>query len=532
MEKKFQEFIKNYEDKIIPLRKSVCLAYFEASVTGKPELYKKAADYEIQLSKIFSNKNDFAFIKAVKDGGEIKEALLKRQLDILYFSYLGYQVDETRLETIIKKETEVAQKYSTFRAEYKGKKITDNEINKILRESTNSADLEEVWRAHKKIGNIVAAEVKELVGLRNEIAGSLGFKNYYEMQLLLSEQEPLEIERLFDELDTLTGDIFIKEKKEIDRFLSVKHGVPEQELKPWHYGDRYFQEAPEIFKLDLSKYFKTADPVKITIEFFEGLGLPIKDMVLKSDLYEKPGKNQHAFCIDIDKEGDIRVLCNVKPDFYWMNTLMHEYGHAVYDKNIAGELPYILRSPAHTFVTEAVAMFFGRLASNPKWLKEVMKISEEEEKRIKPACFNHLKLNQLVFCRWVQVMFRFEKALYEDPKQDLNGLWWKLVEKYQLIKKPGGRNEPDWASKIHIATSPCYYHNYQLGELFASQILHYVTGNNNFGEKSFCGDTRLGEYLKENIFKPGAGYNWSELAEKATKEKLSPKYYAKQFVDK
>ena len=73
-----------------------------------------------------------------------------------------------------------------------------------------------------------------------------------------------------------------------------------------------------------------------------------------------------------------------------------------------------------------------------------------------------------------QVVLRFEKAMYEDPKQDLNKLWWDLVEKYQLIKRPEGRNAPDYASKIHIVSAPAYYHNYMMGQLFASQVHHAI----------------------------------------------------------
>ena len=39
------------------------------------------------------------------------------------------------------------------------------------------------------------------------------------------------------------------------------------------------------------------------------------------------------------------------------------------------------------------------------------------------------------------------------------------------LKKPEGRNMPDWATKIHVALYPCYYHNYLLGELLASQFI-------------------------------------------------------------
>ena len=78
----------------------------------------------------------------------------------------------------------------------------------------------------------------------------------------------------------------------------------------------------------------------------------------------------------------------------------------------------------------------------------------------------------MIFSRWCQVMLRFEKALYDNPEQDLNRVWWDLVEKYQEVKRPEGRNPPDYASKIHIATVPVYYQNYMLGQLFNSPVLY------------------------------------------------------------
>ena len=104
-------------------------------------------------------------------------------------------------------------------------------------------------------------------------------------------------------------------------------------------------------------------------------------------------------------------------------------------------------------------------------------ISEEEKSKIAENCYKTLRLDQLVFSRWVQVVYRFEKSMYENPDQDLNKLWWDLVEKYQMLKRPEGRNKPDYASKIHIALYPVYYHNYQLGELTASQLQHYIAIN-------------------------------------------------------
>ena len=156
-------------------------------------------------------------------------------------------------------------------------------------------------------------------------------------------------------------------------------------------------------------------------------------------------------------------------------------------------------------------------------------ISETEAENITENCRKSFRLEMLVFSRWAQVMYNFEKSMYEDPGQDLNKLWWDLVEKYQMIVKPEGRNMPDWATKIHVALYPCYYHNYLLGELLASQLYGYIAANIT-DNQSFVGEKAVGTYLKEKIFLPGARYYWNDMIEKATGEKLTAKYYAKQFV--
>jgi peptidyl-dipeptidase A len=236
----------------------------------------------------------------------------------------------------------------------------------------------------------------------------------------------------------------------------------------------------------------------------------------------------------MDNEGDVRVLCNIVPNEEWMGTMLHEFGHAIYDKNIDNTLPFILRDPAQTFTTEAIAMMFGRFSANPQWIKDNLGISDEEKTKIAENCFKTLRLNQLVFSRWAQVMYRFEKSMYANPDQDLNKLWWNLAEKYQLLKKPEGRKEPDWATKIHIATYPCYYHNYLMGELLASQLFYYIVKNiiksDDYKFQSFSGNKDVGAYLKAKVFVPGMKYFWNDMIEKATGEKLTPKYYAKQFV--
>ena len=125
------------------------------------------------------------------------------------------------------------------------------------------------------------------------------------------------------------------------------------------------------------------------------------------------------------------------------------------------------------------------------------------------------------------------EALYANPDQDLSKLWWDLVEKYQGLRRPDRRSEPDYASKIHLVTVPVYYHNYMMGELFASQVHHAMArrlGVRDPGGFAYASRPEVGEFLKEKVFAPGARYSWNELTKYATGEPLSANYYAQDFV--
>ena len=266
-------------------------------------------------------------------------------------------------------------------------------------------------------------------------------------------------------------------------------------------------------------------------KYYQSIGLDVKSILQNSDLYERKGKYPHACCMDMDRNGDVRTVQNLKNNEKWMETLLHELGHAVYSKNFDFSLPFLLRDNAHIFVTEAIAMLFGRKSKNPEFLRDYSRINENDKEKIKEVTKKMLKLRQLVFARWVLVMFNFERELYKNPEQNLNELWWNLVKKYQLIDF--SRNSPDWASKIHLVAYPVYYHNYMLGELLASQLHNFILKNiikNNY-DSDYSNSIETGRYLIENIFKHGAKYRWDELIKKATGEELKADYFVKEFIE-
>jgi len=533
-ERELEKFIAAHVKKIKPMSKAANLAYWRAATSGKTEDYDKLKELELAIRKVYSNPKEFAELKAWKESAQVNEPELKRQLDLLYNGYLANQIAPELLKEIVDLSTRIEQRFHTYRGTMDGTTVTLNEITTILTTERNSHKRELAWRASKQVGNAIVGDMLKLVRLRNEAARKLGFDNYRTLTLTTGEQDPKELDRIFEDLYGLTNQPYAKAKAELDGVLAAQYGIAPADLLPWHYHDPFFQRSPLVFGLNLDLYYKNTDVRNLAEKFYAGIGLPVNDILRRSDLYERMGKDQHGFSTAIDREGDVRILVNLKNDEYWTETILHELGHAVYSKYHDRKEPYLLRDAAHSFCTEAVAMFFGRLSRNAAWMKEMIGLSPDQTAEIEKVSGKYMQLQQLIFARWAMVMYYFEKQLYTNPDQDLNSLWWDMVEKYQLLKRPPGAADAGWASKLHFTVAPCYYHNYMLGELLASQWHHYiirnVVGLESDRGVSYVGQKTVSKYFREKVFVPGTVYPWNEMIKRATGEPLTAKYFVEQFV--
>jgi peptidyl-dipeptidase A len=511
-----RKFIKDHETRLKPLDVAANRAWWDANTTGKKEDFARKIETQNRIDEALADAKVFAELKSLKEHRqEIDDPIVARGIDVLYLLYLEKQVDTDLLKKMVAKANAVEEAFNVFRAQVDGKPMADNEVRDILQKSTQSDRLKAVWEASKAVGATVEADLKELVQLRNQAAVKLGFKNYHALQLFLNEQDGEQLIKLFDELDELTRVPFRVAKADLDARLAKRYSLKVEELMPWHYHDPFFQDTPAVFDADLDAPFAKADLLNMSRDFYAGIGLPIDRVIANSDLYAKPGKSQHAFCTDIDREGDVRVLANIKPNNYWASTLLHEFGHSVYSSNnIPHSVPYVLRMESHILTTEGVAMMFERLSKRGAFL-EKMHIPVEDQKAFDQAAARSLRYRLLIFSRWCQVMLRFEKGMYENPDQDLSKLWWDLVESYQLVKRPLGRKAPDYGSKIHIVSAPVYYHNYMMGELFASQVHHAIARELYKGVDPnaviYVNNKAVGDFMKKRVFEPARTLSWNEL---------------------
>ena len=187
-EQKLQKFIDSHLAEVQPLYKQAALADWNAAVSGNDADYKKTAQLRLQISQLYSNAQDFALLKKLRESGKVKNHLLARQLDILYHAYLRNQLDPELLKQTIELATKIEQTFSTHRGKIDSREYTNNEILQILKTQTDSNKRKLAWQASKQVGAAVAEDLIKLAKLRNQAAQKVGFDNYHTLSLTLAEQ--------------------------------------------------------------------------------------------------------------------------------------------------------------------------------------------------------------------------------------------------------------------------------------------------------------------------------------------------------
>ncbi len=115
-EKQLDKFITAHVEKVEPITTQANLTYWDASTTGKSEDYDKLGQLQLKISRIYNNPKEYAFIKGIKESGQVREAGLARQLDKLYYAYLRNQIEPELLEKLVDADTKIQESTTHFAA--------------------------------------------------------------------------------------------------------------------------------------------------------------------------------------------------------------------------------------------------------------------------------------------------------------------------------------------------------------------------------------------------------------------------------
>ncbi len=520
----FVSFLQEFEPKLEKKTNQLNKALWILETTGSSDAAELKAELDVEWRLLHNDAETYRRLLEWDKDPSLKDPLLKRQLDVLIRAFKENQIPKELVEAMAEKEAALAETYANFRPQLRGKDLSENELRELLKNEEDPAVRKEAWEASKEIGTILAPQILALVELRNQGARHLGYLDYFEMQLELQEVDRETLLALLDDLGKRSNEAYRKTLDKVIEKLCDRFHVEKSDFGPWAWSDPFAQEDPLDTHL-LDQLVEDVDIVGTCKKYYQNMGFDVGSILEKSDLYERPGKNQHAFCMHLDRRGDIRTLNNISPSIKWLETVLHELGHAVYETGFDKELPWLLCEPPHMIPTEAMALIAGRQAYRKEALPDL--VGEGKEKLIALAD-ESLKRRQLIFSRWVLTMTKFESELYRDPTQDLNALWWKLVEEHQMVPAPANREgKADWAAKYHISLAPVYYFSYLLGELFASSIQESVekeTKSKNLNSKA------AGRLLQERLFAPGNRWSWSELIRFTSGAELTPDAWLREFA--
>jgi hypothetical protein len=219
-----------------------------------------------------------------------------------------------------------------------------------------------------------------------------------------------------------------------------------------------------------------------------------------------------GFATAVRAPDDVRVIVNPRAGWNHHRLVCHEVGHAIHACSTEAD-SFLLRChdflPSYGGGLEGFGGLFERIMSAPQWLRSIPGLSKEQaaevRKRAEERFWSDLAMTLLHTETEIQA--------YLHPERD------PALTKYRLEREvygydsysPGG-----WANAIHVE-SPLYFKSYVLGAMFSTQLLR-------FGLDAVGGDLwpnpKLGPWLTENWFAPGAAVDWIPHVQAITGEPL------------
>ena len=512
------EFIKirdEFLEEIASKAVKIGIDNWNYSTNINEENMKKLKKSMEDFSRSCQNEELYNKLKEVEKSG-LEDKHLAKQLKILTKIAGGKLNDSNFNQALCEKEFEIASKFDKYVPQIDGKETTDAEINKIILTEKNIDLRKKAYEAIVKRGDLISEDLINLVKMRNEYAKSQGYKNFFDYMLDNTYNfDANHLQNLLDDIYYKTKEINKKVQTEYKKELAKEYGIGVEDLREYHYGLLVNNNSEK----EINKYLKTKEQVvEICKKAYLGMGYDIDNMPIMLDLFPRKNKNAHSFCFEIDAGKDARILANLTNTTESIRTLCHELGHGIYHLGISRDLLYLERS-AYPAINEAVAMMMADLPKRENILKGI--VSDETLDKYK----KDLKKSEAKSVNNNIFYVTFEKAMYENPYQNLQLLWHNLRVKYVAINDYD-KLDNKWATVPHFLSNPVYYQNYFRAQLIKAQIykhLHKELGN-------ITENKNTAVYLNHNLFKYGTSLEENDLIKKFTGESLSSKALCDIFI--
>ena len=408
-----------------------------------------------------------------------------------------------------------------------------------------------------KIGDFVTDNgFVELVKVRNRMAKSLGYLDFYDYKV--TNAEGFGKIALFEILDTLekgTRQILDDARK---RFADENGGA--DALEPWNLGflmagdvtrrmDPYFPFEKSgsftfissiircsfqlINNFNCHYIFTACISVEQWGRSFAAMNISYRGATMDLDLLDRKNKYSNGFC-------HWPQPAWVKPDGSWqpstahftsladpsavgsgytgLTTLMHEAGHAAHFANIEMSSPLFSqeRSPTSVAYAENQSMFLDSLVGDADWMAKYA-ISREGEAIPWDLVADQIKAThpyKVFALRGMLAVPYFEKALYEMPEESVTAESIKALADRVEVDIQGGLSARPLLSVPHILSdeASCYYHGYVLADMSVHQTREFFIKRDGY----LTDNPKIGPTLTDAYWKVGNSKPFLSLVENLT----------------
>ncbi|MFC1549714.1 hypothetical protein ACFL46_00290 [Candidatus Neomarinimicrobiota bacterium] len=346
------------------------------------------------------------------------------------------------------------------------------------------------------------AMVIKLMRLRNEKARTLGYDNYGELILAVSE---IGSDWLEDFTETMAKRTLEPYKKLINEIKTTENKTEVNYTDVRSLLIKYYtnQITPDA----------TGDSLITVMKMITGnIGINYDDLPVRFVENEMPpGVGGQGIAVQIPNDFRIALLPNLGLDT-WMHELGHglQAMHTTIESPILKEYEWSLGSGCGGYA-EGMAEVSARFARNPEWVKRLTTMSEVEiQEKIDNA-----NLYLTAYFRILLPTIIFEVEFYKNLDQDPDDLRRQLTQQYLLLDSPPERVR-SIVDMIYVSY-PLYIQNYMIAEIVSWQV-HTVL-EEKFG-KEYVFNPEVGDFLKEYFYKDGELYPWQTRLKKATGKEL------------
>jgi hypothetical protein len=374
----------------------------------------------------------------------------------------------------------------------------------------------------------------ELVAIRNRLARTLGFDNYFAMKLHRNERmTPGELDRILDDFLARTASANSRTLSA----LRAAHGV--DATAPWNV--RFFAAGDVVRRLDPYMPFGLA--LRRWIESFRRLGIQFRGATVQLDLLDRPGKYQNGFCHGpgpawITETGTwipahINFTAEARPDqvgsgLRGLNTLFHEGGHAAHFANVVQNSPCFSQEYAPTSMAyaETQSMFCDSLVSDADWLLRYARTADGASMPL-DLIRDRVTSSQPMRAfdeRAIAVVPCFESALYALSDDDLTPERVLALARETEVRVLGIESPRPLLAIPHLLNqeSAASYQGYLLAHMAVYQTrAHFLR------EHGFLTDNdAIGPALSRHYWEPGNSVTHDAMLRTLTGEGFSAQYLA------